>query len=99
MKTKTLLFIGILTLFLACETYELDPFDPRLPEYSSDGSDVAGCIFNGGVWTDFCSLSLTNTDCVGLLVRYDSLKNETRISFGGTLERNAVGNEVNKSIP
>ena len=99
MNTKAILFCSILTLLLGCETYELDPFDPRLPEYSSDGLDVAGCIFNGGVWTSFCEPPTSfDNDCGSLVIRFDTLRNETRIGFGGTLERDAVGNEVNQSI-
>lgn len=97
---KPLFFLLLSVIFFyGCETYELDPFDPRLPEYSSEGLDIAGCYFNGGIWARFCEPPTSfDYDCVSLVIKYDSLRNESRIGFGGIIYRDALGNQLNRPV-
>lgn len=85
-------------MMAACNTYQLDPFDPRLPDYSEDGSDVAGCYFNGGIWTDFCQIGFFITDCASLIVLYDSVANQSSIAIRGEHTYDATGQLINEEV-
>lgn len=95
---KSSLYVLLLLFLYGCETYNWDPFDPRLPEYSSKGADVAGCIFNGGVWRELCSTSFNSNDCGLIIFTYDSLTNSTRFGFSGNLVRDSQGAPVGDRV-
>jgi hypothetical protein len=98
MRFYLLLICCLLLAVQSCTTYDLDPFDPRLPQYSNRGADVAGAYFNGGIWTQFCTLSPWNDDCNAIYVFYDSIQNASLITIPGKLTYDVSGNNVNTNI-
>ena len=78
-----LLLCGFLTF--SCDFSERDVIDPRLPRYSEQGFNTAGCIINEKVWFGPCYYGIFEswTSCDGLLVTVDTIQDFTEFKFRG----------------
>ncbi|MEM8966660.1 MAG: hypothetical protein AAGE93_09605, partial [Bacteroidota bacterium] len=48
---NSIVLIFLALLLSQCEgEFTPDPIDPRLPRYSEEGKDAAGCFINGNLW-------------------------------------------------
>jgi len=59
--------------------YLSDPLDPRLPIYSNDGNNTAGCYINGAPWRTLC-LNF-GEDCIGKELYFSDSLNQTVVEF------------------
>ncbi|NEN22746.1 hypothetical protein G3O08_04400 [Cryomorpha ignava] len=75
----------IVCILVSCDYSERDIADPRLPRYTEQGANTAGCVINEKVWFDPCYFGLfpSWTSCDGLTVACDSLLNYSELRFSG----------------
>lgn len=86
MKNIFAIVLAVLVcLLISCDYSERDIADPRLPRYTEQGANTAGCIINDKVWFDPCYFGLFEswTSCDGLVVAYDTLLNYSELRFSG----------------
>lgn len=84
-NTFSIILAVIIGTLISCDYSERDIADPRLPRYTEQGANTAGCIINEKVWFDPCYFGLFDswTSCDGLVVAYDTLLNYTELRFSG----------------
>lgn len=82
-KVFTLIFVT--AILVSCDYSERDIANPRLPRYTDQGANTAGCIINEKVWFDPCYYGFfgTSTSCDGLTVAVDTVLNYSELSLSG----------------
>lgn len=76
----------VLGFCIGCQTADRDPVEPLLPQYSEQGLNAAGCIYNDShAWVDICTIGVFFNDCQYIRILYDSVNTSTTIKLSGEL--------------
>lgn len=100
---KIIVIIVLIALFLSCSRTDRDPVEPLLPQYSEQGVNAAGGIYNNEwAWFDICNDNIFYDDCQYIQILYDTVNATSTILFSGELFGRAVpmtvGFELNNII-